>query len=609
MKIAAAASATPVPVSEQDRLGSIALDQWRGLALVLVLISHGFYFTDRVNGIGRVGVNLFFFISGVLVFRSLSRTRAATGWERTRAFWWRRFRRLYPAMITYALAMLPVAWWMQHRPGQVGPTDIEAYLKSLPVVMLYGTNYVSGTAPMALRHLWSLACEMQFYFLAPFLYWLGGQTDRRRRAVFGPVLALLMLLGAAQPFIYRWHPNFWQYNFEFTSWPMMLGFCCEYQRPAFQRISPVLVTWIFRSCVAICAVTLPVTIFYREMKLAVIATGALLLGPCLLAYLFGRPIPGAPGRAMKWLGERTYSIYLWQQPFTLCNYLPNLWHPAGAAIAVAVGNGWFRLFERPFLSAGRRRDGHPMIRKKSAWWKWGGLALTAIVAAMLMAFGMARARYERHLRSQIWPAAAPEVSVFTGATGGSKPTVMLLGDSRMSQWGLPQLARWRVVNAGVGGATTGQIRLLAPGLLAEVHPDVVVIQEGINDLKFLGLRPGMAPDIVSLATSNLVAVVNECSRQNCRVLVLETWPAGKPSLARRLVWSAAIPASVNQFNLRLQTLNSPPRGVLVVDLFGQTGLVPGAQSYVDTLHFTTETYAQLTPALERDLDLLLLPGK
>ena len=78
-------SATPLPTSEQDRLGSIAPAWWRGLALVLVLISHGFYFTDRVNGLGRVGVNLFFFISGILVFRSLSRTRAKTDWEWTLA--------------------------------------------------------------------------------------------------------------------------------------------------------------------------------------------------------------------------------------------------------------------------------------------------------------------------------------------------------------------------------------------------------------------------------------------------------------------------------------------------------------------------------------------
>jgi peptidoglycan/LPS O-acetylase OafA/YrhL len=61
------------------------------------------------------------------------------------------------------------------------------------------------------------------------------------------------------------------------------------------------------------------------------------------------------GQAMKWLGERTYSIYLWQEPFTICNYLPNLLQPAGALVSIAVGGLWFHLFERPFLSASRRK--------------------------------------------------------------------------------------------------------------------------------------------------------------------------------------------------------------------------------------------------------------
>ena len=143
MKLPAAASATPLPASELDRLGSIALDQWRGLALVLVLISHGFFFTDRVNGIGRVGVNLFFFISGILVFRSLSRSRAATDWERTRSYWWRRLRRLYPALIAYVLAMLPLAWLLQHRPNLPPGSDFLSYLKTAPVAFIYGDELYS----------------------------------------------------------------------------------------------------------------------------------------------------------------------------------------------------------------------------------------------------------------------------------------------------------------------------------------------------------------------------------------------------------------------------------------------------------------------------------
>ena len=54
-------------------VNSVTLDQWRAIALILVLISHGLYFTNLVNGVGRVGVNLFFSISRILPCRSLDR--------------------------------------------------------------------------------------------------------------------------------------------------------------------------------------------------------------------------------------------------------------------------------------------------------------------------------------------------------------------------------------------------------------------------------------------------------------------------------------------------------------------------------------------------------
>jgi len=235
--------------------------------------------------------------------------------------------------------------------------------------------------------------------------------------------------------------------------------------------------------------------------------------------------------------------------------------------------------------------------------------LAALGVVLLLVFWSERARYERQLTAQIWPTAALKVSILSSPPVDSRPTVMLLGDSRMAQWNLPQLTHWRVVNAGIGGATTGQIRLLASTLLAEYHPDVVVLEAGINDLKYLGLRPRMAPEIISLATTNLIAVANECSRQHCRVIILETWPPGRPGLARRLVWNAAIPASVAALNVQLRYLDSPARGVRVIDLFSEAGLKPGPQSYRDTLHFTSETYARLTRVLEKELDTELPAAK
>lgn len=172
----------------------------------------------------------------------------------------------------------------------------------------------------------------------------------------------------------------------------------------------------------------------------------------------------------------------------------------------------------------------------------------------------------------------------------------------MAQWELPQLMGWRVVNAGVGGLATGQLCLCAPKLLDEFQPDAVVLEAGINDLKFLGLRPEMASQIISLAASNLTAVVHECAARHCQVIVLETWPAAQPDLARQLVWNAAIPASVVSLNAQLRSLNAPERGIHVVDLFKEAGLKPEAGLYRDTLHFKPEVYQRLTPALERELE-------
>jgi lysophospholipase L1-like esterase len=183
--------------------------------------------------------------------------------------------------------------------------------------------------------------------------------------------------------------------------------------------------------------------------------------------------------------------------------------------------------------------------------------------------------------------------------------VLLMGDSRMAEWGVPDLGRWRVLNAGAPGWTTGQIRQQTRNLLAQFQPDTVVLQAGINDLKFLGVRPALEDSVVALAHSNLVAIVNECVEHRCKVIVLEVWPSGQPTLVRRWIWNKAVASSTDQLNAQLRELNSPERGVWVVDLFQRAGVKPGPEPFRDILHFTTETYQQLTGALRKELDVAL----
>ncbi len=91
---------------------------------------------------------------------------------------------------------------------------------------------------------------------------------------------------------------------------------------------------------------------------------------------------------------------------------------------------------------------------RNAWLKWLGVALVVLLVAMVWSVWALREHYEERLRQQIWPVTAPEMAVLSSPPTGSRPTVMLLGDSRVAQWGLPPLTGWRVVNAGAGGLTT-----------------------------------------------------------------------------------------------------------------------------------------------------------
>jgi peptidoglycan/LPS O-acetylase OafA/YrhL len=341
------------PAAQGADLGnSAALDQWRGLALVLVLISHGFYFTNRVHGIGRVGVNLFFFISGILVFRSLAKAREATPWQRALGFWKRRLRRLYPAMASFLVAMAPIVFLGRYLPTEAGQADFSKFLGYWPFSILYLTNYVN--APISLGHLWSVSCEMQFYLLGPLIFMVGGSTTRRRFLVWGALLLLLLLAGAAEPWFARRYSDLVKYSFQCAVWPMMLGFWGEYQKVWLERVTRPWARALACLGVAMLAASLVLILFGGEMKKLVIMAGTFVMAPCYLNYLAGRSIPGWAGRGLGWIGERTYSIYMWQQPFSIAGFLPLKLHALGALVSIWVGGAWFYLFERPFLSSSRR---------------------------------------------------------------------------------------------------------------------------------------------------------------------------------------------------------------------------------------------------------------
>jgi peptidoglycan/LPS O-acetylase OafA/YrhL len=350
------AHTSAVPRNSEPRSGaSLALDQWRGLALLLVLISHGFYFTDHTAGAGRMGVNLFFFISGILVFRSLNSARVG-GWRLLLTFWWRRLRRLYPALVAYLLLMLLLLPLLQNIPTGLADADFKSFVHELPMALSYLIDYAQHVPP-TMGHLWSLSVEVQFYFLAPLIYLLGQGNRTRQSWTFGVVLLIAMVYGFVYPLrITSGRLETVRYRFEIAAWPMMLGFYCEFAKARLMRLRLAIVKPIFYLGLTALPLALLVMIAFPNAKLLVICLGTFLIAPCLVAYVFEMPFAGLTGDGLVWLGERTYSIYLLQQPLTIARFLPSVLQPVGALASLFFGSMWFTCFETPFLSKSREKQ-------------------------------------------------------------------------------------------------------------------------------------------------------------------------------------------------------------------------------------------------------------
>lgn len=333
-----------------EAAGSLALDQWRGFALVMVLISHGLYYTGKVSGIGRVGVNLFFFISGLLTYRSLVRSSAPDPLVRAKSFWKRRFLRLYPALVGYLVLMIPVVYFFAPLvKGAPGSTFAE-FIQHLPQAFGAVINFTGAPCHTGLNHLWSLSTEIQFYLIAPLFFALGGTSTTRRYWVWGGLLVIFLAFGAAQPLV----GDRVKYYFQFSVWPMLLGFVAEWQRARFVQFFSLFSRPILISSALVFLLSLVLMQLGTKAKIGVVALGAFMIVPCYCCYLVGLPCPGKLGSLLRWCGERTYSIYLWQQPLTLCGYFPTWLHPVGALLSCGVGALAFHWLERPFLSRKRK---------------------------------------------------------------------------------------------------------------------------------------------------------------------------------------------------------------------------------------------------------------
>lgn len=153
-----------------------ALDGVRGLAVLLVLLSHfllrDFWSDERtfyVAQAGWLGVDLFFVLSGFLITGILLDSKESPHyWS---SFYKRRVLRIFPLYFFVVTLTWLTIIFVEKTPERLQGYDSFAWFFTFTpnIAMALKNNWLSHSNFFDLNHLWSLAVEEQFYLLWPFM--------------------------------------------------------------------------------------------------------------------------------------------------------------------------------------------------------------------------------------------------------------------------------------------------------------------------------------------------------------------------------------------------------------------------------------------------------
>ncbi len=187
--------------------------------------------------------------------------------------------------------------------------------------------------------------------------------------------------------------------------------------------------------------------------------------------------------------------------------------------------------------------------------------------------------------------------------------VVMIGDSRVEAWPMPELAGYEFINRGIGSQTSIQVTERFEAHVGPLDPDVVLVQVGINDIKTIGLFPDKATEILNNARENITQLVEQAEQTGATIVLSSILPAGEITLARRPFWSDEIDTAVVEMNayLRLLAEESEKDRVVWFDGYAAIADEQGRMKRAyrkDELHLKKDGYNALNQAFVARLNAI-----
>lgn len=377
------------------------IDGLRALAVVSVILYHANL--PGARG-GFLGVEVFFVISGYLITSLLLTEWQRVGRIHLLGFWWRRARRLLPALAVLLLSVL--GYTAVFQPQVLAKLDREiaatlAFVTNWYLIFTETSYFEQAERSALLQHLWSLAVEEQFYLFWPLLFVIGMRTLRPRLlgglTLAGALASTLLMAVLYQPEV---DPSRIYYGTDTRVSGLLFGATLALLLP-FATDARHLQQWrtdVFDSAGLIGMVGLLACLHMLDEfqpllyqgGFAVVALLTLLVIVAirrggLIAALLNQP-------PLVWIGQRSYSLYLWHWPiFTAARLSFGSTSNPLMLIGCVVTTGLaadlsYRLIEQP-LRATPRDVSVPQARSRG-WLVRNAFGLLLLVLLCGAAFDM-----------------------------------------------------------------------------------------------------------------------------------------------------------------------------------------------------------------------------
>lgn len=563
-------------VAENDRDRHLTTSRTRpdiqGLRAIAVLAVIAFHVGLPMPG-GFSGVDVFFVISGYVISSSAWRHRSESWRTWLSGFWIRRTRRLFPALALMLLICLPLVPLMIP-PG--GPQEASAVtstaavfsLANVAIFMLSFGYFGVEAHSNAFLNTWSLSVEEQLYLLFALLFVVTLRLGKRGLVFALSLLALLSFLSSlfsetlgqvtGFPGIFSFYspvPRFWE--FAAGALVFFVGLRAEMPKIWAIALSYLGFIMVFASFFVIHGSDHypgPITLLPVAGTAVLLMAGAMEVKTSISRLL--------SSRAAQYVGDRSYSLYLWHWPFIVFVSFSLSASVPALITAVLVSTGpallSFRYVESPI------RYGITLASRRAVWIAGGTIALTLALSAGVVVGNSAAwgdARVKRDLGDlQTWPVGraegcddgaplSPEAELKC-SRGTSHRKIYLVGDSNAGQLtnGLVEAAGYdmRVVAATTHGCPFG---VLAPEwsqpnwcrlynasslqYLLGQNPSTIVIAN--SDQYWTGNEklgvPGDATKNLTLSMSTLSSVVGELQGVGHQVVLVQAIPDWAPVAA------------------------------------------------------------------------------